>query len=151
MTWASLSDASWVLVMARSCAESLSKPSTLLYLQFGPSGGGMSHKQFTDEFKIEAVRQVTERRTSSTTRCALMSPSARRRRKHICRAWLCNDPAESAHFKPLMQMPQRVFSSPVPDAVAGSYKSRSSRQSRDWHAAASRIDVDARIAPSKYG
>jgi hypothetical protein len=25
----------------------------------------------------------------------------------------CNDPAESAHFKPLMQMPQRVFSYPA--------------------------------------
>jgi sugar lactone lactonase YvrE len=40
----------------------------------------------------------------------------------------CNDPAESAHFKPLMQMPQRVFSCPAPDAGAVGYKSQSSHQ-----------------------
>jgi hypothetical protein len=47
-------------------------------------------------------------------------------------------------------MPQRVFSSPVPDADAGSYKSQSSQQLRGWHAVASQIGVDARIVLSMF-
>lgn len=40
----------------------------------------------------------------------------------------CIDPAESAQVRLLKRMPQQVFSCPVPDAGAGCYRSRSSRQ-----------------------
>ena len=35
----------------------------------------------------------------------------------------CIDPAESAQVKPLMRMPQRVFSCPAPDAGVGCCRS----------------------------
>ena len=50
-----------------------------------------------------------------------------------------------------MHTPQRVFSFPVPDAVAGCCRTRSNRQSRGSHAAGSRIDGDERIALSAFG
>jgi len=40
----------------------------------------------------------------------------------------CNDPAESAQFMRLMQMPRPGFSWPTPGEVAGGCKSESSRQ-----------------------
>ena len=39
----------------------------------------------------------------------------------------CNDPALSAQVRPLMYMPQRVFSSPMPGEGVGCCTSRSSR------------------------
>ena len=63
---------------------------------------------------------------------------------HRC---LCIDPAEPAQVRPLMRMPQRVFSCSTPDAGVGGCRSGSSPRSGDWHAAAIRSDADARIAP----
>jgi hypothetical protein len=62
-------------------------------------------------------------------------------------AKICIDPAEPAQVRPLMQMPQRVFSCSAPDAGAGGCRSGSSRRSAGWHAAAIRSGADARIAP----
>lgn len=59
---------------------------------------------------------------------------------------LCIDPAEPAQVRPLMQMPQRVFSCSSP----GAGRSESSLQSGGWHAAAIRTGADARIAPWAY-
>ncbi len=63
----------------------------------------------------------------------------------------CNDPAESAHLKPLKHRPRRAFSWPVPDAAADDCKSLSNRQSPDLHAARFRTDAYARTALSGLG
>lgn len=66
--------------------------------------------------------------------------------------WLsCNDPAEPAQVKRLMQMPQPGSSCRAPGAGAGGYKSVSSRQSRGWDAVGFRSGDDVHIAPSGYG
>lgn len=59
----------------------------------------------------------------------------------------CIDPAEPAQVRPLMRMPQRVFSCSAPGAGADGCRSGSSPRSGDWHAAAIRSGADARIVP----
>ncbi len=67
--------------------------------------------------------------TDSQIMDALKRAEAGIKVQDLCRELdMCNDPAESAHFKPLMQMPQRVFSCPAPDAGAVGCKSQSSHQ-----------------------
>lgn len=66
-------------------------------------------------------------------------------------AQLCNDPAEPAQVKRLMQMPQPGSSCRAPGVGAGGYKSVSSPLQRGWRAGWSRSDADARIALSTCG
>lgn len=85
--------------------------------------------------------------------CSRSKATTRRVNKDIANHCLpdCNDPAEPAQVKRLMQMPEPGSSCRAPGAGAGGYKSVSSPLQRGWRAGWSRSDADARIVLSTCG
>jgi hypothetical protein len=57
----------------------------------------------------------------------------------------CNEPAESPHFEPPMQMLEKVFLLPAAGAGSSGYRNQFGRQWFDWHASKYQTDSGVRI------